>query len=368
MTTTRSPRLLALLLLMAAMPARATIFGDAVQVKILAETVKENINLSAQLSELRAALTVARENLAFVRSVYGGINDLMHVNAEEELRDARDYFIAHQSGVSDALGLGQDIARHGVRGTFQAWPLNQQIDAFRTSKACDEYARRVSEVCTSGPRATAPLPPPGCEWIQCPLPRRSGEPSGSSDSARVGSYDQGAARRLALSMDEVVESPEARRRLLTRAPQPVESEGLFIQGLLKTDPTIADGLLRERAMAQKNGTAAALIYQDSLEQQTNSAKSQKLAAQASAISAQELAALRGIEARRLAREQARDTEQAIRDAEERRRVSSQSYYLGSLLYRALTGNPDPHPGPPEPYSAGGAAGLAVASSGSYSSN
>jgi hypothetical protein len=351
--TTRS--LLALLLLLIAAPGRATVFGDAIQVNILKENVQENLNLTAQLVQLRSALSVARENLAFVRSVYGGINDLVHLNAEQELRDARDYFIAHQSGVPDALGLADDIARHGVRGTFQAWPLNQQVDAFRTSKDCDDYARRVREVCTSGARAMAPLPPPGCEWLQCSPRRQSGE-AGTTELAGPSPYNQDAARRLAISMDEAVASPEARRQLLARAPQPVESEGLWIQGLLKTDPTIADGLLRQRAAARKNATTAALIYQDSLEAQTNSAKSQKLTAQASAISAQELAAVREIEAHRLAREQARDTDQALRDAEERRRLSSQSYYLGSLLYRALAGQPDPHPGPPAPYSGPSAGG------------
>jgi hypothetical protein len=284
------------------------------------------------------------------------------VDAEQELRDAREYFIAHQSGVAGALGLADDVARHGLRGAFQAWPINQQIDAFRTGRSCDEYARRVHDVCASGSRATVPLPPAGCEFLRCP-PRRLSQPT---EIAGPGAYDERAARRLALSIDDVVQDAESRRRLLARAPPLVESEGLWIQGLLKTDPTIADGLLHERAAARRDATAAALIYQDSLEARTNSAKSQKLAAQASALGAQELAALREIEARRLAREQARDTDQALRDAEERRRVSSRSYYLGSLLYRAMTGNPDPHPGPPDPLAAASGRGFAVASSDPYS--
>src|SRR5512135_1879728 len=103
----------------ATLPSRATagsIFGDAIEIQILREQIKQGILVEQQLSAIRTGVATARDNLAFVRSVYGGVNDFMHFNAATFAQEAKDYFLMNNPTIGDSAAFADDVARRGMRG------------------------------------------------------------------------------------------------------------------------------------------------------------------------------------------------------------------------------------------------------------
>ncbi len=337
---------LALLVLLSMCPgaARAWFVGDAIQIQILEENVKQTLDLRQQLSQLGSVLQTTRDNLEFARSTYVLAQDVIHFNPDQFLREAQAYFYAHNPELAAAKDLASDVSRNGVKGTyFNAGPLNQQVAIFTEDKeakacGCDCYGRPSQ----GQPDACMPT---------CAAAHVRGYPFAGCDKATVAAdasssaIDREAARRLSAATALTIEDKDLREKLLQRPSSPDASDGLMLATLARTDPAAADALLRQRALAASARSEARALRQRLQQGNVTVGDATMLAARTSSLAAEQLAAIRDDQAKQTAMEQRKLTAEEEARAQGAREMRLHALHFSDMVFMSLSSRSGV---PPEP--------------------
>lgn len=269
--------------LSAARPAAATPAGDLVQIEILAETLQQGLTMSSQLATLRQAVTDARENISFMRSMYGLVSDFKNFDPGQFMTEAKNYFLAQNREIGDASALVADLRRYGLKGRFNASAINRRIrDANLYLEANTGY--------------------------------------------RVIPYDFKRALGIGQDVDDLLASPTFRQQEMSAAMPVSATSGLIEVELMQADGDAWAAALHQRAIARENAVQAMQIYAESLG--ASPGKSQQLAAQAAGITAAGVSQLSETSTRALALQE--------QDRVERSQAAAQGRREADALWRGIT--------------------------------
>ena len=320
---TTSLALFAALAATAVCPAPAwagSFFGDAIEIQILREQVHQGILVEQQLAAIRSGLATARENLTFVRSVYGGVNDFMHFNATTFAQEAKDYFLMNNPTIGDSAAFADDVVRRGMRGSFNPYPVNAQIDQYFLA----ECERRRSEARQLGFELTDCMD-------QEEFRRRKTERALPVTVAASGQ-----------SVADVYETMLSNRRIRDRMALEVRpagpSDGLLYADTGRVDPAITSALLHESARSRMVEEQSMRMYIESLDQARppSPGKLAQIGAASSAATAASVARLEEIQARQQARADARAAEEHAEAERLRQERAIRAYTFGRLLRNSIT--------------------------------
>jgi hypothetical protein len=247
--------------------ARATFFGDAIQIDILRENIQQTIQMTTQLEQLRQMLSSAQQTLSFTRSVYAGIQDLQHFDGGQFLDQSKAYFLQQNPPLGEAKYFGEDVVQHGPRGYFNAAPVNRAIER--------------ADVFGEGRSGGSPSRPP--------------------------QYDVNAALGFGSDFDRLVAARARAARSAgtpdlapfgTPPPPPSATEGLIDYQMMRSDPQLAAALSQARANSQVVATTAMEAYLKSLG--ASPGQAELLSARATSLTAAQVAQLNDTQARALA--------------------------------------------------------------------
>jgi hypothetical protein len=275
---TRTHRLVAALaLLLAGRPAAATPFGDTIQVEILGETIKQTLTMEEQLTTLRQHLADARENIAFMRSMYGLVSDFRNFDPAQFMNEAKDYFIAQNRTLTDANNLFRDLQKNGLKGRFDASVLNRKI------RLANLYLEQ-------------------------------------NTGYKVIPYDYKKALGIGQDVEDLLADPRFRKSQLTAPSVASPTRGIIDAELILADPQAYAGALHDRAIARDRAVQAMQVYAESLG--ASPGKAQQLGAQAASLTAAGVAQVSETTSRQLALQELERTERSQAAAQNRREADS----------------------------------------------
>lgn len=251
----RSYLLFAVLLvgLFAPRVARAQVGGvvtdplvEANTLKSLAESVKTNANMAAQLNSLRAQLITAQKSLAFMRDTYAGVNRLAHLDVEQFFKEQADYFVQHNEITGEGLNLVRDISDNGLNGGY----------GYQLDDASHIFNQRLADAFSG-----APPPPPG-------------QP-----------YDRAKAENFAAAVSDGYTDPAVLAKLVNGDPIYSPTDGLLQALVVQLDPSLTKENLRDVGLARKRQGYANVQLSRALNQEFSVGEAAGSTAKTSAITA-----------------------------------------------------------------------------------
>jgi hypothetical protein len=308
--------------------------GDAILAQILVQNIKNGLDISAQLAQLGQVVQTTRENYEFIRQTYVLANDLKNADPERVLARARQEFMASQPVFANAQALANDMARHGIRGGYGTWAIQRQIDVYSEDKE--------AERCGCDYDGNAPNGAPGRCWFICAAAHKRGwpfrgRPSETPSLPPPSPYDADAAKRLAAITDTVVYDDRARQDLLASKAEASATDGLVFNELATSDPSAAQALLRQRAVAAQAAAEANRLRTAAQRTDLNSGSAAVVTARSSALAAEQLAAIREAQAKQLALQQHAQTKEEIQRHADERQLQFHALHIADILYLTITG-------------------------------
>jgi hypothetical protein len=270
--------------------------NNAVQLQILAENVKQSISLSSQLTQLQQSVTAARENLDLARSVYAGVSEFTSYSPEDFLREGRDYFLAANPELSNALAFGQELTRPvGEGGLLPRRALHVGVDAYG-----DERRRREA------------------------APAGLGTP-----------YDSRAAWGLSREVNAVLDDVAMKASLVRPPTVSTAAEGLLAFDMARTEPGLLELYMRRQASALSAQEAAMAVFKESTAGRPSPGKAQQLTAQSSAMTAVGVSRLAEMEAKQLSLQELQRQEEAQARAQEKREMEALWKQIGTGIQQSF---------------------------------
>lgn len=283
--------------LLLASTAHAQLFdpaGSALQAQILAENVRQTLALGQQLTQLKEAVTNARESLAVVRSVYAGVNEFISYNPENLLLDGRRAFLTANPELADALSLGRDLTVPVSEGGF--------APSLRVNLRADAYgdAARRSEAQSAGPGPA---------------------------------YDARAAWGVSHEVQALLDDASVQASLTRPPPVATAAEGLFQLDMARADPGMAELYMRRQASALSAQEAALAVFKESTT--ASPGKAQQLAAQSTAMTAVGVSRLGEMQAKQLSLLELQRQEEAAARAAQRHEADAVWQHIGTGMQDSL---------------------------------
>lgn len=293
-------RLLVLAVLLYATPSAATAAGDAILAKMAVEQVRQGLQFSQQLAQLRSALDTARQQYQLARQIYAGVEELRTFDADRFLREAATSFLQAEPLIRDSTGFAHDVAAQGLKGGyFDPTALKHQIDLY------GDNARRQQ----ANPKGDRP-------------------------------YDATESLGLSEEINRAVRSAEFRRALTSPAPS-TATDGLLAYDAARSDPRLLALLMHMRAESAETNSLAVDLYRRSLTASPGQAA--QIQSQAAALTARELSRLTDAQAKALVQQQLAHAQQAAEAAQHRADTDALWNQISTQL-----SSPPPHAEPQMP--------------------
>jgi hypothetical protein len=306
--------------------------GDGVLAGILAENVKQSVDMVAQLENLKTIIETTRENLEFARSVYALSQEINDFDPNLFMQEARMAFMSSHPVFGEASYLANDIARNGLRGGRFNWSaIQHQIDMFNEDKRAGECG------CDYEGRPSDPTS------MECVFVCRDAHARGypfksnreSGPQKPPGPYNEDAASRLGAALDTAVNDKDLRDKLLAAPPDPNTAEAVVFHELASRDPSAGAALLRERAQAARAATQAQELSTSARAKDLNAGSAQAITARSTSLASEQLAAIREANAKQLAMEQGKEAERIKEQKDEQVKMQIHALHMGDLLYLGI---------------------------------
>jgi hypothetical protein len=192
---------------------------EALLSSILAENVKQSVDISAQLNNLRQIIQTARDNYELARATYAVAEGLKTWDTNLFLEDSRREFMASNPVFYMGDSLARDISKNGLRGgdVFLIRTL-ARADLYRNAQRmqdceCSYEGHKLVEWKGGDPKCQLTC---AVHADQAPLFQR---PPRGGPTLAPGGYDADAAKRLSAGVETAVNDDDRRREIMATLPE-----------------------------------------------------------------------------------------------------------------------------------------------------